>query len=392
MAAVRKVLIQGGGVGGLTLATALAQRGMQVDVVEAAGPEAVLGVGLSQPNNALAALDEIGVRDACLEVGFPFEPLAVWNPAGVQVAAIPPADGRYGKPSNNAIGRPVYNRILRDAAEKAGARIRTGATVWEMREDADGVEVELATWTGKRTPPVRDLGADSNRYDLVVGFDGLNSRIREHLFGNRYTPQYTGSACWRITMPRPADLTHIAFAISGPAKAVLTPISDEQMYFGLVTPEPGNPRFDPADFVRLAKERMQGFSGRIGEMRDSITDDSYVSYAPLYHVTVREPWFRGRIAIAGDAAHTAPPHMAQGAAMAVEDAVTLAAALDEHQTLDRALDSWFHRRRDRALFVADMSLALLKQESGGSGLTPEEAELLELGIPGAQARIAQEAY
>jgi 2-polyprenyl-6-methoxyphenol hydroxylase-like FAD-dependent oxidoreductase len=260
-----------------------------------------------------------------------------------------------------------------------------------MAEDADGVDVQLATWTGKRTPPVRDDGADSNRYDLVVGFDGLSSKTREHLFGDRYTPEYTGSACWRITMPRPDDLTHIAFSICGPAKAVLTPISDEQMYVGLVTPEPGNPRFEPADFLRLAKERMQGFSGRIGEMRDSISEDNYVSYAPLYHLTVREPWFRGRIAIAGDAAHTAPPHMAQGAAMAVEDAVTLAAALDDDSTLDRALNAWFDRRRDRALFVADMSLALLKQESG-SDLTPEESELLDLGIPGAQARIAQEAY
>jgi 2-polyprenyl-6-methoxyphenol hydroxylase-like FAD-dependent oxidoreductase len=392
MGSVRKVLIQGGGVGGLTLAAALGQRGVDVDVVEAAGPEAVLGVGLSQPNNALAALDEIGVRDACLEVGFPFEPLAIWNPAGVEVAAIPPAEGRYGKPSNNAIGRPVYNKILREAAEKAGARIRTGATVWDMTEHADGVDVWLATWTGKRTPPIRDPGADSQRYDLVVGFDGLSSRIREHLFGDRYSPQYTGSSCWRITMPRPADLTHIVFAMAGPAKAVLTPISDEEMYFGLVTPEPDNPRFAPADLVPLAKQRMQGFSGRIGDMRDSITADSYVSYAPLYHVTVREPWFRGRIAIAGDAAHTAPPHLAQGAAMAVEDAVTLASALDEHSTVDGALNAWFQRRRDRALFVADMSLALLKQESGSGDLTPEETDLVKLGIPGAQARIAQEAY
>jgi 2-polyprenyl-6-methoxyphenol hydroxylase-like FAD-dependent oxidoreductase len=390
MPAVRRVLVQGGGVGGLTLATALAQRGIEVDVVEAAGPEAVLGVGLAQPNNALAALDEIGVRDACLAVGFPFEPLAIWNPAGEQVAAIPPPEGRYGRPSNNAIGRPAYNAILRDAAEKAGARIRTGATIWDLTEDADGVEVELATWTGKRTPPVRDQGG-SNRYDLVVGFDGLNSKVREHLFGDRYTPQYTGSACWRITMPRPADLTHIAFAIAGPAKAVLTPISEEQMYFGLVTPEPGNPRFDPADFLRLARERMQPFSGRIGDMRDSITADNYISYAPLYHVVVREPWFRGRIAIAGDAAHTSTPQLAQGAAMAVEDAVTLAAALDDHPVLQQALDTWFRRRRDRALFVADMSLVLLKQESGRE-LTPEEAELAALGIPGAQARIAQEAY
>jgi 2-polyprenyl-6-methoxyphenol hydroxylase-like FAD-dependent oxidoreductase len=391
MGAVRKVLVQGGGVGGLALAAALGQRGVEVDVVEASGPDAVLGVGLAQPSNALAALAEIGVRGQCLAVGFPFEPLVVWNAAGIQVAAIPAPAGRYGTPSNNAISRPLYNGILREAAEKAGARIRTGATVWEMTEDADGVEVELATWTGKRTPPVRDTGAGSNRYDLVVGFDGVRSKVREHLFGDRYTPEFTGSANWRITLPRPDDLTFIAFALAGPVKAVLTPISAQQMYIALVTPEPGNPRHDPADFARLVRERMAGFSGRLGDLRDSIGDDASINYTPLEQVVVREPWFRGRIAIAGDAAHTSTPHLAQGAAMAVEDAVTLAAALDEHTALPEALHAWYDRRRDRALFVADMSLALLKQESGGE-LTARDAELLELGIPGAQARIAQEAY
>ena len=391
MRAVDRVLVQGGGVGGLTLATALAQRGVEVDVVEASGPDAVLGVGLNQPNNALAALDEIGVRDRCLAAGFPFEPLAVWNPAGVQVAVIPPAEGRYGRPSNNAISRPVYNGILREAAEQAGARIRTAATIWQLTEDADGVEVELATWTGKRTPPVRDAGAGSNRYDLVVGFDGVRSAVRAHLFGDRYTPEFTGSANWRITLPRPDDLTSIAFALAGPVKAVLTPISAEEMYIALVTPEPGNPRHDRADFPRLVRERMAGFSGRLGELRDGITDDAAITYTPLEQVVVREPWSRGRVAIAGDAAHTSTPHLAQGAAMAVEDAVTLAAALGEHPSLPAALDAWFDRRRDRALFVADMSRALLKRESG-SELTGEEAELVELGIPGAQARIATEAY
>jgi 2-polyprenyl-6-methoxyphenol hydroxylase-like FAD-dependent oxidoreductase len=391
MGAVDRVLIQGGGVGGLTLAAALGQRGIEVDVVEAAGQDAVLGVGLAQPSNALAALDEIGVREQCLAVGFPFEPLIIWSPAGDQVAEIPPPAGRYGTPSNNAISRPLYYGILREAAEKAGARIRTGATVWDMTEDADGVEVELATWTGKRTPPLRDAEAGSNRYDLVVGFDGVRSNVRERLFGDRFTPEFTGFANWRITLPRLPDLTSIAFGFAGPVKAVFTPISSDQMYIALVSPEPGNPRHDPADFPRLVRERMAGFSGRLGELRDSIGDDASINYTPLEQVVVRQPWFRGRVVIAGDAAHTSTPHLAQGAAMAVEDAVTLAAAVDDHGSLPEALEAWYSRRRDRALFVADMSLALLKKESGAE-LTASEAGLLELGIPGAQARMAQEAY
>jgi 2-polyprenyl-6-methoxyphenol hydroxylase-like FAD-dependent oxidoreductase len=391
MPAVDSVLIQGGGVGGLTLAAALAQRGVQVDVVEAVGSDAVLGVGLNQPSNVLAALDEIGVRQACIDAGFPFEELLLWSPASEQVAAIPPPAGLYGTPSNNAISRPLYNGILREAAERAGARIRTGATVWELTEDDAGVEVELATWTGKRTAPRRDGGADRRRYDLVVGFDGVRSRIREHLFGDRYVPVPTGFAVWRVVMPRPADVTHIVMAMSGAVKAVLTPTSRTEMYIALVSPEPGNPRYERADFARLVRERMTSFCGLIGQLRDGITDEQYVSYAPLESLMVREPWFRGRVAIAGDAAHTSPPHLAQGAAMAVEDAVVLATSLGEHTSLPDALDAWYLRRRDRAAFVADMSLALLKQETG-SELTPADLELLQMGIPGAQAKLAAQSY
>ena len=113
-------------------------------------------------------------------------------------------------------------------------------------------------------------------------------------------------------------------------------------------------------------------------------------YSPIEEVRL-PVWYEARVLLAGDAAHATAPQLTQGAAMAVEDAVTLAAALDGDASLADALGAWYARRRDRALFVADMSLALLRQESG-SELTPAEEELLTLGIPGAQARIAQEAY
>lgn len=391
MAAVRSVLIQGGGIGGLTLAAALGRRGVEVDVVEAAGPDGVLGVGLNQPANALAALAEIGVREQCLAAGFPFEELLFWNPAGEQVGALPPTVGVYETPSNNGISRPLYNDILRTAAEAAGATIRTGATVWDIAEDADGVTVELATWTGKRTPPFRDPGATSRRYDLVVGFDGVRSRIREHLFGDTYAPQNTGFAVWRVPLPRPASLTNIVMAVSKDVKAVLTPISGEQMYLALVTAELENTRHDRAGYAGLVQAHMQRFSGELGKLRDAIGPEHSINYAVLQYLTVREPWFRGRVAIAGDAAHTSPPHLAQGAAMAVEDAVTLAAALDEDSTLPAALNAWYARRKERTMFVADCSLALLKQETD-TELTDAEAQLVSAGIGGALARLATEAY
>ncbi|MFF0501794.1 FAD-dependent monooxygenase [Nocardia aobensis] len=391
MAAVRKVLIQGAGIGGLTLATALGQRGIEVDVVEGAGPNMVLGVGLGQPANALAALAEIGVREQCVDAGFPFEELVLWSSSGAHLATVAPPNGVYAKPSNNAIARPTLNCILRDAAESAGARIHNGVTIWEMREDDDGVEVELATWTGKRTPPTRDPEAKGTRYDLVVGVDGVRSKVREHLFGSKYAPAFTGSAAWRVTIPRPEYLTQIVMALGPDVKAVLTPVNRDEMYFGLITPEPEKPPRAPQQLFEKFHQRAAVFSGPVGDLRDSITSEHTIVCTALEYLTVRDPWYRSRIAIAGDAAHTSAPHLSQGAAMALEDAVTLAEALGEHDMLSAALGAWYERRRDRALFVADVSLALLKKETGVP-LTGYENDQLEKAGPNPQFRLITEAY
>lgn len=393
MAAVERVLVQGGGIGGLALAIALARRGIAVDVLEGPGRSAVLGVGLNQPANALDVLDKIGVKQGCLDAGIAFEHLEIWTTEGVKVGAIPPTRGAYdGSPSNNGIGRATYYDVLSRAAQDAGARVEVGRTARSIIEHSDRVDVEIGAWTGRGAEPDMLPDEPTRSYDLVVGFDGVRSKVRAHLFGDRYTPQYTGSGAWRATLPRPDYLTSCALAVApGNVKAVLMPISQDSMYFGLVTPEPGNPRHAPEDFVQLLRDRSEVFGGVIGELRDQVAESTQKIYVPIEFVLVREPWYRGRVAIAGDAAHTAPPHMSQGGAMALEDAYVLAESLGENDDLSTALAAWYERRRERVEFVSDMSLALLRAETGAD-LTETDKELLEIGLAGANARVTQEAY
>jgi 2-polyprenyl-6-methoxyphenol hydroxylase-like FAD-dependent oxidoreductase len=393
MAAVEKVLVQGGGIGGLALAIALARRGVEVDVLEGPGRSAVLGVGLNQPVNALDVLEKIGVKQACLDAGISFEALEIWNTDGVKVAAIPPAPGAYlGAPSNNGISRATYYDVLSRAAQDAGARVEVARTARSLVEHPDRVDVEVGAWTGRGAEPDALPDEPIRSYDLVVGFDGVRSRVRTYLFGDRYTPEYTGSGVWRATIPRPDYLTACTFAVApGNVKVVLMPISSDTMYFGLVTPEPGNPRHAPEDFVELLRERTQVFGGAIAELRDQVSESTHKVYVPIEFVVVREPWYRGRVAIAGDAAHTAPPHMSQGGAMALEDAYVLAESLGENDNLGTALAAWYERRRERVEFVSDMSLALLRGETGVE-LTDRDKELLAIGLAGANVRVAQEAY
>ncbi|MFC9589618.1 FAD-dependent monooxygenase [Streptomyces sp. NPDC056944] len=369
MATSLRVLIHGGGIGGLALATALARRGHTVEVAELREERDALGVGIIQPSNALHVMRELGVLDACLDAGFAWDVLTVADPAGNPLARIP--QPRMGDaPASNGIPRPALARVLGDAAVAAGAKVRLGVTVTALDDDGTGVTVTLSD-------------GSTDRWDLVAGFDGIGSPLRTRLYGDRYAPAYTGFANWRVTVPRLPDVRGVVMATAGrEAKALLTPITDELMYLGAVFAEEEDFRPDPERAHEELAERLAAFSGPVAEALAAVTDPSAVVYSRISQVTVEEPWHVGRVVLAGDAAHASTPHLAQGAAMAVEDALVLAESLDTAPSVPEALEAWEARRRPRALWVQAMSRAVLKQETG-TPTTPEEDALLETGIPGA---------
>jgi 2-polyprenyl-6-methoxyphenol hydroxylase-like FAD-dependent oxidoreductase len=375
---VQRVLIQGGGIGGLVAAAALAQRGVDVDVVEHRPAASVLGVGLIQPPNALRVMAEIGVLDDCLAAGYQADGSQVVGPDGTVLAQAPAPPPGDLPAAGNGIQRRALCRILLSAAVKAGARLFHGATIATIAGGDDGV---TATFRGDTAPA-------GGRYDLLAGFDGVRSAVRRHLFGEKYEPQFTGFSVWRVSLPRPAELERTVFAFAGPVKATLIPLSVDDCYLALVAPE-ASPQHGVSgpDIVTQMQGMLSRFGGWIGPLRDVIDGQGSAAYGPIEQVTVAEPWVRGRILIGGDAAHATSPHMAQGAAMAAEDAIVLAAELDRGGRLDQALDAWYRRRLPRATLVQNYSAALMRQEQGEP--TDADLRLLELTVTAVQGRLAQ---
>ncbi|GGT59155.1 hypothetical protein GCM10010271_73170 [Streptomyces kurssanovii] len=114
--------------------------------------------------------------------------------------------------------------MLGAAATAAGATLRFSATVTELHDDGEGVDVTLSD-------------GSAGRWDLVVGFDGIGSPLRTRLYGERYAPQYTGFANWRVTVPRQTQVDGVVMSTAGQdGKALLTPITDELMYLGPCSP------------------------------------------------------------------------------------------------------------------------------------------------------------
>jgi 2-polyprenyl-6-methoxyphenol hydroxylase-like FAD-dependent oxidoreductase len=368
VAKAERVLIVGGGIGGMSAALALAQRGLQPQIVEVQSAWKVYGVGIIQPSNALRALDRIGLAQACLDSGAGFGGWHICTSDGTRLASVANRNvARDGFPPINGISRPALHGILSDAIRAARVPVRLGLTIDRLQERGDRIHVRFSD-------------ESSGEYDLVIGADGAHSKLRTLLYEEALQPRLTGAAVWRYNLPRPPTLEWGALYYGRRSKAGLVPMSPTTLYMLLVTPEPVSERMPRTGLAARMRERLVEYTGIIGELRELIIDDDAVVYRPMESMLAPPPWRRGRICLIGDAAHCTTPHLAQGAALAIEDAVVLADLLAGGSSLDDVFDEFMRRRWSRAQKVVSASLQLgeweMQQWAGAPNPNDRAAELL----------------
>jgi 2-polyprenyl-6-methoxyphenol hydroxylase-like FAD-dependent oxidoreductase len=351
MAKVERALIVGAGIGGLAAYTALAQAGVEADVIERAPDSTVYGVGICQPANSLRVLKRLGVLEEILDIGWAFEDWLFYDHHENLVCEVPSRLGRGedGVPAEVGLMRPDLHRVLIEAAEREGARVRYGTTVADLGQEGERVAVSFSD-------------GSSGDYDLVVAFDGIKSEMRRRLFGDAHEPVYTGAAVWRVMAPRLPEVVCGGLYQSPTRKAGRTPLGEDKMYLLVFSEEPAGVRYAKEEMVDLLRERLEEFEGTIGEIRDGLSADSDVVYSPLSEVSLPTPWHKGRVVLGGDAAHACVPHLNQGAAMAIEDAAALADELVAGDTVEAALAAFSARRYPRVEFAQKASRDVLDAE------------------------------
>lgn len=350
MTAVSKVAIAGSGVAALATAIQLAKAGVAVDVFEAKPELSALGSGITLQGNALRVFDALGVWDDVRAKGFFFEGLTLRAPGpDAQVVAELPEVKTGGPdfPAGGGMYRPDLARILVEHAEAAGARIRFGAKVTGLDARADD-RVEVF---------VNDEPAGV--YDLLVGADGLNSTVRE-LIGIDVAPQPTGMGIWRAFVSRPAEVERSELYYGGPVYiAGYTPTGPDTMYAFLVEEAQDRTGVSDEEAVQIMLGESMAYNGPWNAIRADLAAGARVNYTWFTQHIVPAPWNRGRVVIIGDAAHSCPPTIAQGAAQALEDALVLTELLVGRDAVDAALWDDFHARRlPRARAVVDASVQL----------------------------------
>jgi 2-polyprenyl-6-methoxyphenol hydroxylase-like FAD-dependent oxidoreductase len=370
--AASKVLIVGGGIAGMSAALALHAHGVHATLVDVDPNWRVYGAGISITGMSLRAFDDLGVLPAIRERGYVHGGMRPRKMDGSDLGQPkPPApEGSPPVMLGGGIMRPVLHDILSSRVREADIPVRLGLSVASFEQDDDGVDVTMTD-------------GSTGRYDLMVGADGIFSKMRPMLFPDAPKPRFTGQGCWRFVAERPPEVDRAEIYFGGPFKMGMAPISKTQVYVYVLEHVPGNPWFAPETHVKHLSDLIEPFGGNVPAVRASLGADSQIVYRPLEWLLLEGPWFKGRVVLIGDAAHATTPHMACGAGSAAEDGLVLADELAKGPDLQDALQRFMTRRFDRARLVVDNSVRMGEAEMrtpGVKALDPGELAALQLAL------------
>ncbi|MDK2770029.1 MAG: FAD-dependent monooxygenase [Sphingomonas sp.] len=349
-----KILVVGGGIGGMSAAIALAQSGHEIELIDIDPAWRVYGAGITITGPTLRAYRRLGMLEAIKAQGAITNGARIFASDGTFLNQLDEPVLEEGLPATGGIMRPVLHRIMQQRVKMLDINVQLGLTVDSLAQDDTGVSVTFSD--GRR-----------DRMDLVIGADGILSRVRSLIFPGQLEPQETGQACWRISMKRPAGFERGEFYLGGAAPAGITACSPTEIYMWMLTRhEPGSWMPDDEAFDRLHAE-LAGYGGTIAWIRENMQRSDWVNYRPLAAVLQPEPWAIGRIALLGDAAHATTPHLASGAGMAVEDALVLAEELAlADRSVSASLLAYSARRFPRCRDVVETSVGVGNMQLDGA--------------------------
>lgn len=335
-----RILIIGGGIGGLTAAIALRQKGFDAHVYEAAPELQPVGKGIWVPTNAMLVLDRLGLSDAVNQAGWALERIKISEGDGPALLDVDlrRIQQKFGH-TTISIHRATLVRIL--AAALPAEVLHLGHRFTGFTQEENGIVAAFA-------------GQAAVRGDLLIGADGIRSSVREQLQPG-VPLRYSGQTCFRGIgrLELPPGLERTCWEVwGGTARFGFSVIGSDQVYwFAPCTAPVDAPQQTGEALLRELRERYRAFPEPIPAIvrhtpAEEIMRTDLYDFAPL-------PWWQqGWVVLLGDAAHAMTPNLRQGGAQAIEDAWFLADRLASCPTIGEALEEYEQYRMPKVRWIA----------------------------------------
>lgn len=341
---VRKVIIIGGGIGGLTTAVALQQRGIEAHVYEAAPAIEPLGAGILIAPNALSVFERLGFADDIKHIGFPLYNGVVTDMKGRTLQQF---DVREFTQEALPIV-PIHRAKLQDCLirQMKPETLHLGKRTVSLSQSESGVTASF------------EDGSEATG-DVLIGADGIRSRVRTSLFGEvQY--RYSGQTCWRgvVNVSLPENrVTAEMWGIERGVRFGYTQIDAESVYFFATACAEAGGQDTPGMVKSHLLELYREFPPVVRQCIQALNDDAEhpLIRSDIWDFAPIPTWHKGRVVLLGDAAHATTPNLGQGGCQAIEDAFVIADALAEQSSIEVAFEEYERIRMPKARFVVQTS-------------------------------------
>ena len=340
-----KAAIIGAGIGGLSTAIALQQAGIDFEIYEAAPELKPVGAGIVMASNAMQVFQRLAIEKKIIEAG-----LEIVNAYGV--------DQNFSLISGLRVKEKVASRY-----GVGSYAFHRGRLQQVLFNEIDAKKIQLnkkltSLNQSNQTVTLSFEDGSSAEVDLVIGADGIKSAVRKNIFGE-IPLRYSGQTCWRgmtkFTLPH--DKQFNSYEMWGNEKGLrfgFVPTAPDEVYYFTTFYTAANGKDDPS----LVKENLLKDYSCFGDLATQIieaTPRENIIRSDIFDLKPITQWWRGRVALLGDAAHATTPNLGQGGCQAVEDAYVIARCLKENSSIEKAFEQYQKIRYEKAVHVVNMS-------------------------------------
>lgn len=333
-----EITIIGAGIGGLTTGIALKKFGHKVTIYEQAEKILPVGAAISLWSNGVKCLNYLGLTEQVAKLGGQMDQLAyidgLTGDTMTQFSLLPLIEEVGQRPY--PVARADLQNMLMD--EFGREDIQLGKKMVELQEQEDGVLVKFADGTEIKT-------------DLLIGADGTHSITRTYVLGEQVSRRYAGYVNWNGLVEISEKLTPADqwTTFVGQGKRVsLMPVADGKFYFFFDVPLQVGLENNRAEYKTLLKQYFEGWCAPVQHLIDAL-DEQKTNRVEIHDIEPFAQFYKGRVVIVGDAAHSTTPDIGQGGCQAMEDAIYLARSLQINTLgLEDALKRYQNKRNERA--------------------------------------------